>query len=193
VLFRSEFWPGIRDGTITTTFRRWRRTQVVAGRRYRTPAGMIEVDAVAIVDPAAISDDDARRSGFDSAAAAVAALRAEADLSVFRIDFHLVCEPDPREVLAAEGDLSDDAAAEIGRRLARLDRASRHGPWTHAVLLAIAQHPGRRAAELAATFGRETQPFKTDVRKLKNLGLTISLDVGYRLSRRGEAYLARRQ
>ena len=41
----------------------------------------------------------------------------------------------------------------------------------------------------AAGFGRETLPFKTDVRKLKNLGLTDSLEVGYRLSPRGRAYL----
>jgi hypothetical protein len=34
------------------------------------------------------------------------------------------------------------------------------------------------------------QPFKIDVRKLKNLGLTESLDIGYRLSPRGRAYLA---
>ena len=41
------------------------------------------------------------------------------------------------------------------------------------------------------SFGRETLPFKIDVRKLKNLGLTISLPIGYELSPRGEAYLAR--
>ena len=58
------------------------------------------------------------------------------------------------------------------------------------MLRAIAARPATRAADLAAGFGRETQPFKLDVRKLKNLGLTISLEVGYRLSPRGEAYLA---
>ena len=36
---------------------------------------------------------------------------------------------------------------------------------------------------------RERLPFKADVRKLKNLGLTISLGVGYELSPRGQAYL----
>ncbi|MEJ7721115.1 MAG: hypothetical protein WKF58_12005 [Ilumatobacteraceae bacterium] len=35
----------------------------------------------------------------------------------------------------------------------------------------------------------ETAPFKLDVRKLKNLGLTHSLAVGYELSPRGRAYL----
>ena len=38
------------------------------------------------------------------------------------------------------------------------------------------------APDFAARFGREVQPFKRDVRKLKELGLTISLLVGYELS-----------
>ena len=46
-----------------------------------------------------------------------------------------------------------------------------------------------RAPDLAAQVGRETGEFKRDVRKLKELGLTISLEVGYRLSPRGQAYL----
>jgi hypothetical protein len=48
-----------------------------------------------------------------------------------------------------------------------------------------------RAADIAQTFGRETQSFKLDVRKLKNLGLTISHEVGYELSPRGRSYLNR--
>jgi hypothetical protein len=86
--------------------------------------------------------------------------------------------------------LTDADRDDIQRRLDRLDRASTHGPWTRAVLETIAANPAVRAPDLAAGFGRETQPFKRDVRKLKELGLTISLDVGYRLSPRGEAYLA---
>jgi hypothetical protein len=35
----------------------------------------------------------------------------------------------------------------------------------------------------------ELQPFKLNVRKLKALGLTESLEVGYRLSPRGAAFL----
>ena len=78
-----------------------------------------------------------------------------------------------------------------GAALARLDTRSPHGPWTRATLDAIASRPATRAADLAAALGRETAPFKLDVRKLKNLGLTISLEVGYRLSPRGEAYRRR--
>jgi hypothetical protein len=47
-----------------------------------------------------------------------------------------------------------------------------------------------RAGDLADDLGRERLDVKLDVRKLKALGLTISLGVGYRLSPRGEAYLA---
>ncbi len=78
---------------------------------------------------------------------------------------------------------------EIERRLARLDRASRHGPWTQAVLRTIHDQPEVRAADLAPQFGRERLAFKLDVRKLKELGLTESLPRGYRLSPRGLATL----
>jgi hypothetical protein len=190
VLFAQGFWPGIRDGTITMTFRRWKRRQVVAGNRYRTPAGIVEVETVDTVDPAGITDAEARRSGYASAALLVAELRGDAGLPVYRVAFHRVDEADPREVLANDAHLSDADVATIDSRLERLDRASPHGPWTAAVLDAIAENPGRRAADLAARFERETQPFKTDVRKLKNLGLTLSLEVGYRLSPRGAAHRA---
>jgi hypothetical protein len=59
------------------------------------------------------------------------------------------------------------------------------------VLRLIADRPGTRAADLAAELGREKLPFKAEVRKLKELGLTESLQVGYRLSPRGRAYLGR--
>ena len=49
--------------------------------------------------------------------------------------------------------------------------------------------PEVRADELAASFGLEKRVFKPRVRRLKELGLTISLSPGYRLSPRGEAFL----
>jgi hypothetical protein len=179
----------IADGSVTITFRRWRRCQAIAGHRYRTPAGIIHVEQVDVVAAADITDVEALRSGFPSAAAVVSNLRGEESSPIYRIQFHAVDEPDPRAVLAASDELTADDRAEIDRRLDRLDHASSHGPWTRAVLECIAARPATRAPDLAASFGRETQPFKLDVRKLKNLGLTISLQKGYRLSPRGEAYL----
>lgn len=119
----------------------------------------------------------------------MADLRGTTELPTYRIVFHAVDEPDPRAVLAASDQLVDDDIAEIDRRLDRLDRASKHGPWTRPVLRLIAERPATRAGDLAESLGREMAPFKLDVRKLKNLGLTISLEKGYRLSPRGVAYL----
>jgi hypothetical protein len=69
-----------------------------------------------------------------------------------------------RALLAATGSFTDDEITELRLRLVRLDRASSHGNWTADVLRTIAERPGVRAADLAAGFGRETQPFKLDVR-----------------------------
>jgi hypothetical protein len=97
---------------------------------------------------------------------------------------------DPRTALADDAELDTAAVAALDQRLARLDRASSHGPWTVATLRLIRDRPAVRAGDLAASVGREMLPFKVDVRKLKNLGLTTSLRVGYELSPRGTAYLA---
>ena len=188
MLWEQRFAPLIADGSVTVTFRRWRRRQALAGRRYRTPGGIIEVEDIREIDPTKISDRDARRSGYPSATAVRDDLRGEADSPVYRIAFHAVAEPDPRSELAANAALTPDDVAQITTRLDRLDRASSHGAWTRSTLDAIATHPATRAPDLAASFGRETAPFKIDVRKLKNLGLTISLTVGYTLSPRGAAY-----
>ena len=189
MLFKQSFWAGLADGSITVTFRRWKQLQVVVGHRYRVPVGIIEVEKVTVVDPAKIRNADARRSGYPSAAALVADLRGTDDLPVYRIQFHKVEEPDPRAVLQADDELTEADVAEIDKRLDRLDRASSHGPWTIEYLDVVARYPATRAGDLAPKFGRELQPFKTDIRKLKNLGLTHSLGTGYELSPRGRAYL----
>ena len=192
VLFAQWAWDGIRDGSITVTFRRWKRLQVVPGRPYRTAAGRIEVTAVDVVEPSEVTDAEARASGYPSAEALLGDLRGAPDLPIYRIRFRRLDQPDPRDALAADAELAAEDRAAIAARLARLDRASRHGPWTERVLELIAARPAVRAGDLADELGRERLDFKADVRKLKALGLTLSLPVGYRLSPRGEAYLAGR-
>lgn len=188
--FTKPFWDGIADGSITLAFRRWARPTVVAGRPYRTGGGRIEVLSVEPVESAAIDERAARQAGHGSLAELLDFLESgdRADLPLYRIEFKRLDEPDPRQELANDDQLDSEAVAEISGRLDRLDRASQFGPWTRATLGLIAEHPERRAPDLAAMMGRETKPFKLDVRKLKNLGLTESRRVGYRLSPRGRAY-----
>ena len=87
--------------------------------------------------------------------------------------------------LRSDDTLSEDELATIEAKLARLDKASTRGPWTQTTLTLISENPGVRAPDLAASLGLETLVFKRDVRKLKALGLTESLTVGYRMSPRG--------
>ena len=192
MLFEQRFWEPIARGEVTVTFRRWKRRQAIAGNRYRTGGGIIEADAVDIVTVDDITEADARAGLYPSEEALVADLRGTPELDLYRIRFHTVDEPDPRAVLAASGNLDAEDLAHLDTRLARLDKASRHGPWTTATLRLIECRPAVRAGDLADELGRERLPFKTDVRKLKNLGLTISLGTGYRLSPRGKAYLRAR-
>ena len=190
MLFEQRLWAGLADGTVTVTFRRWRQPRARAGARHRTPAGILAVDAVTEVDPAAISDDDARAAGSGSRAELLARLDRHGDGPVYRVDFHHA-GADPREALRRADDLPEAELAGLLARLGWLDRAGRDGPWTAATLRLIGDRPGVRAADLAAAVGRERHPFKTDVRKLKELGLTESLEIGYRLSPRGRALLSR--
>jgi hypothetical protein len=188
VLFRHPFLDGVVAGTVTQTFRRWHRPAARPGSRHRTPVGLLEITAVEVVDRADLTEDDARRAGHRSLAAMLAMLDARGDAPIHRVTLRFA-GADPRVALRSDAALTAEDVAELDRRLARYDRASSHGPWTAAILTLIAGQPGVRAPDLAAQVGRETQPFKVDVRKLKELGLTESLEVGYRLSPRGEAYL----
>jgi len=189
MLFPLDDLRRIAAGEITVALRRWRRPTVRAGGELRTRVGVLAIDSVEAVEPDEVTDADARRAGRPDRAALLSGLRGDGRL--YRIGFHLA-GPDPRIALRGRADLSPEDRAELDRRLARLDAASRHGPWTAEVLRQIADRPGTRAADLAADMGREKLPFKADVRKLKELGLTESLEVGYRLSPRGRAYLAGR-
>jgi hypothetical protein len=185
MLFRQADLAAIAAGEVTVAFRRWKRPMAKAGGSQKTPIGVIAFDAVDRVD--AISPQDARRAGFADPDAAHAMLRhREGDL--YRITLRLA-GPDPRIALREDAALDAAGRADIAARLARLDKASSHGAWTETTLRAIERAPGLRAGDLAEQLGRERLPFKLDVRKLKALGLTESLPVGYRLSPRGRAYL----
>jgi hypothetical protein len=189
VLFERRLREGIHEGRVVLTFRRWNRCQVVAGHRYRTRSDIIEVDAVDLVTPQDIDARQASEAGYATVKELVADLRGDEKTPLYRVRFHRVDEPDRRDELAAQSELTGRELAALTAQLTRMDKSGSHGPWTTAVLTQIADHPATVSTVLASTLGWERQDFKLHVRRLKQLGLTISLDVGYRLSPRGEAYL----
>ena len=106
---------------------------------------------------------------------------------IFRVEVGYLGE-DTRVALRNEPVSDADLAVLLGR-IDRMDTRTTRGPWVQRTLGLIESWPGRRAPELAEIEGLETLVFKTGVRKLKELGLTESLRVGYRLSPRGERVL----
>jgi hypothetical protein len=144
---------------------------------------------VDVVEPSLVDAAQAREAGYASVSELVGDLRGDPALPVYRIRLRRIDEPDPRDELARAARLTEADVAAITARLARMDRASSRGPWTGAVLGLIAEQPGTVSTVLAEAIGWERQDFKLHVRRLKELGLTLSLDVGYRLSPRGESYL----
>nr|WP_194719982.1 hypothetical protein [Cellulosimicrobium arenosum] len=183
---------GIQDGTVTLAFRRWTTPRVRVGTKQRTGVGVVEVTSVERVPLGrdgmpVVSDDDARLAGMGSPER-VLARGAGREGDLYRVGVRFAGE-DPRVALRADDRLDAAAVEEIRARLARTDRAADE-PWTRAYLELVAERPGVVARELAAGIGMERDPFKVRVRRLKELGLTESLDVGYRISPRGQAYLA---
>jgi hypothetical protein len=187
VLIDRATAQGIADGAVTLAFRRWDRPRMVPGSRQRTGAGVVEVVSVEEVDPASLTEDDARAAGVASLELLCRLLDRRPGAAVYRMAVRWA-GPDPRVQLRELDELSDDDRRALDQRLDRLD-AARGAPWTREVLRLVADRPAVRAPDLAAALGRETLPFKRDVRRLKELGLTVSLDVGYELSPRGRAYL----
>ena len=174
VLFRRAQLDGIAAGEIDLQFRRWDRPRARAGGKQVTAVGVIRIDDVRIVRR--VTKAEARRAGFDTPDDVVRALRPDGDL--YRIELHLE-GPDPRVQLR---ETIPEDFTELRAKVERL-------PWGYAYLRAIRDNPEVRAEELAASFGLEKRVFKPRVRRLKELGLTISLSPGYRLSPRGEAFL----
>jgi hypothetical protein len=198
VLLNRPTLDGIVSGEIDLVFRRWRKPTVKPGGRLRTAVGVLDIASVEIIESADIDDAQAARAGFTSTAALLHELTrprssrargAQVDDTSqwYRVQVSLAGPDDRiarRETLLARTELADVVA-----RLANMDARSRRGPWTKRTLELINRWPARRAPELAEMEGCETVAWKAEVRRLKELGLTESLPVGYRLSPRGQQVL----
>jgi hypothetical protein len=152
-----------------------------------TQGGMVGIDAVDPIEPDAITDLEAREAGYPSAEDLLVHL-AYRDDPIYRIRVYWAGE-DPRIELRENANLSETELAEIIAKLDKLDKNSTRGPWTREYLQLIHDMPATYSGLLANHLGIGIPQFKPWVRKLKALGLTESLEVGYRLSPRGEKVL----
>lgn len=187
MLFSQSAWAGLADGSITVTFRTWTKPQAKQGGHYRVAGMLLEATAVGQVEVASLTDADAIAAGEADLAALLRRLgNPQPGSSVWRVDLRHLGIDDRIERRADDALSADDIAA----LRARLDRLDRNGkPWTRTTLQLIEKYPGVVSTALARHAGQERPDFKLNVRKLKEMGLTESLQVGYRLSPRGEALL----
>ena len=188
MLFSKSAWPGLAEGSITVTFRTWAKPQAKAGGRYRVAGMLLEATDVREVPVSTLTDTDATSAGEADLAALLRRLKDPAPAAaVWRVDLRYV-GIDDRVERRADAALTADDIAVLRTKLDRLDR---HGskPWTRTTLRLIEKYPGVVSTALARHTGQERPDFKLNVRKLKEMGLTESLKVGYQLSPRGEALL----
>jgi hypothetical protein len=189
MLFTAATLRGLAGGRVKCTYRRWEDVRPKVGSRFTTAIGVVEVTSITAADEKQLSEEDAADAGFDSVAALVKWTSAKGRGDLYRVGI-VLAGPDPRVALRVSDQLAAADVSALSARLERMDRAADQ-PWTHDTLRQIQRQPGVVSTELAAEAGQERRAYKLRVRRLKALGLTESLERGYRLSPRGQAYLER--
>ncbi len=175
------------SGEIDRVYRRWKRPAVVKGTLQRTSHGLVEVVGLKQVEE---GDVEPGPAGYGTAEAVLAEIRPPEpgrDLYEVRIRW---AGDDHRLALRESTEFDESALTAIDRVVSGIGQ--RGGPTGIVLLQTIADNPGTLAKDLADGIAVEREVLKRRIRQLKEIGLTESLRVGYRLSPRGEAYLARR-
>ncbi len=187
MLLNRDTADGIANGSITLVLRRWDAPRAKPGGTQRTTAGTVRIDGITeYAGSYRVTAAQAHSAGYPDAKSAQKELDRRPAKHTYVIAVSYLA-PDERPELAADDGLS---AADVDAITARLDRwDAATAPWTRRYLATIGANEAVRAPDLAAREGLDVPRFKRRVRQLKGLGLTISLDVGYRLSPRGRAYL----
>src|ERR1700754_620551 len=189
MLLNAKHLEGIASGKIKLAFRKWKKPTVKTGGRLRTRIGVLAIQAVDRISEKEISDRDAKLAGFKSKADLLQDLKSRDGL-LYRIRLSLA-GPDERTVLRTKREISNVEWVELKEKLDRLDAYGIRGPWVIDFLSVVSLNPGVLSTTLASSIGLERKWFKEHMRKLKELGLTESLGIGYRISPRGETVLKR--
>jgi hypothetical protein len=187
MLFTAATLRGLAEGRVSFTYRRWEVVRPKVGSRFTTSAGLVEVTSITAADEQQLTAQDATEAGFDSVTDLVKWCRAKGQGDLYRVGI-VLAGPDPRVALRVQAALDPTDLVALNSKLDRMDRAAEQ-PWTRSTLRQIERLPGVVSTELAAEAGQERRTYKLRVRRLKTLGLTESLERGFRLSPRGQAYL----
>jgi hypothetical protein len=188
MIFKLHQLQGIKSGTITHAFRRWEKPNVKKGSTMKTAVGVIRVTDLELIKENAITKADASKAGYESVDLLLKDLNKISSGAIYKVKLKYHSE-DPRLELREKTDLTEEEYKKLKTKLDRLDKT--RGPWVLIVMKLIKRYPERRAGDLAEIMQMDKLDFKVNVRKLKNLGLTISHEIGYSLSPLGEMVMER--
>lgn len=188
MLIKQKHLEGIKAGTISLAFRKWKKLAVTAGTLVKTSVGVIKIVSTKEISLKEITDIEANKAGFSSAQALIQLLESQKEGLIYKIEVAFDSE-DPRVELRENVTLEDEDFETLKAALDNLDKFSKVGKWTTKTLQVIQENPKMKAADLAVKAKKEKEWLKLNIRKLKGLGLTISHEPGYTLSPRGEEYL----
>lgn len=188
MLFKGVHLQGIKSGEITLAFRKWQKVSVKSGSLLHTSVGLLEIGKIEAVNENDITDKEAVQAGFTDKKQLLKSFTHNSTGTIFKISVRYHAE-DPRIKLREQTGLSEQQFEELRGRLERLDLYSKQGHWTEKILFTIKDNPNLHAIGIAKLTGFEKEWLKLNIRKLKNLGLTISHNVGYELSPLGNEYL----
>jgi hypothetical protein len=188
MIFKLQQLQGIKSGKITYAFRRWEKPNVKKGSTMKTAVGVIRVTDVQPINENAITKADATKAGYENVELLMNDIRKVSSGTIYKVKVQYQSE-DPRLELREKTDLQDSEFQKLKAKLERLDKT--RGPWVLKVMKLIKRYPERRAGDLAEIMQMDKLDFKVNVRKLKNLGLTISHEIGYSLSPLGEIVMER--
>lgn len=189
MLFKQKVLEGLKSGNISLAFRKWERASVKKGTVIKTAIGLIAVIDVEEIHQRELLLEDAVSAGYEQLEPLIKELNKN-NGKLYKISITYAGE-DPRIPLREKVDLSGKEFAILKKQVERLDQYSRNGHWTIKVLQTIKENPRLRAVDLALKTGKSKEWLKLNIRKLKNLGLTISHDTGYTLSPLGEFFLSK--
>ena len=188
MIFRKEFLSKIEMGAVTIAYRRWKKLSVKVGGTLKTSIGVLQFTGIKKVSQSSLSESDAKRAGFDDLESLLKEMNSRTEGQIYKIQFKLIGK-DPRLTLQTQVSAKDLKA--LIEKLKKMDKLSHRGPWIQKLLKLINKYPGVSSRELAQLIDyKDTLKFKLQVRKLKALGLTISLGTGYKLSPRGKKILS---
>jgi hypothetical protein len=87
MVFSKNLRPRIKSGEITSSIRIWKNARVKVGGRYPLDQGIIVVTAIHEIEPADLTDDLARETGFQDLADLMTITQHGSGQRIFRVDF----------------------------------------------------------------------------------------------------------